>query len=106
MLERSYGVSYDYVKLLPDADITIKLLDNHWVTIRGRFLDEGNCFYYSSYALFRRLIADEFEQCGHPERHKGYVNPSPIRVRVVRMFVINSRYPMRVTVAKSRNFGN
>src|ERR1700681_1024209 len=25
---------YDYVKLLPDADITIKLLDNHWVSIR------------------------------------------------------------------------
>ncbi|HXZ80955.1 MAG TPA: DNA polymerase III subunit beta [Terriglobales bacterium] len=25
---------YDYVKLLPDGDITIKLLDNHWVNIR------------------------------------------------------------------------
>jgi DNA polymerase-3 subunit beta len=25
---------YDYVKLLPDADITIKLLENHWVQIR------------------------------------------------------------------------
>jgi len=25
---------YDYVKLLPDADITIKLLENHWVSIR------------------------------------------------------------------------
>lgn len=25
---------YDYAKLLPDADITIKLLDNHWVSIR------------------------------------------------------------------------
>jgi len=25
---------HDYVKLLPDADITIKLLDNHWVSIR------------------------------------------------------------------------
>ena len=25
---------YDYVKLLPDADITIKLMDNHWVSIR------------------------------------------------------------------------
>ncbi|HSS96120.1 MAG TPA: DNA polymerase III subunit beta [Terriglobales bacterium] len=25
---------YDYVRLLPDADITIKLLDNHWVSIR------------------------------------------------------------------------
>src|SRR5436853_3730875 len=25
---------YDYVKLLPDSDITIKLLDNHWVSIR------------------------------------------------------------------------
>ena len=25
---------YDYVKLLPDADITIRLLDNHWVSIR------------------------------------------------------------------------
>ncbi len=25
---------YDYVKLLPDAEITIKLLDNHWVSIR------------------------------------------------------------------------
>src|SRR3977135_2064539 len=25
---------YDYVKLLPDTDITIKLLDNHWVSIR------------------------------------------------------------------------
>src|SRR5215471_19148475 len=24
----------DYVKLLPDADITIKLLENHWVSIR------------------------------------------------------------------------
>src|SRR6266705_5607778 len=25
---------YDYVKLLPDADITIKLLENNWVSIR------------------------------------------------------------------------
>src|ERR1700676_4425160 len=25
---------HGYVKLLPDADITIKLLDNHWVSIR------------------------------------------------------------------------
>jgi DNA polymerase-3 subunit beta len=25
---------YDFVKLLPDADITIKLLENHWVSIR------------------------------------------------------------------------
>jgi DNA polymerase III subunit beta len=25
---------HDYVKLLPDADITLKLLDNHWVSIR------------------------------------------------------------------------
>src|ERR671925_841465 len=26
---------HDYVKLLPDADITIKLLENHWVSIRS-----------------------------------------------------------------------
>src|SRR5216117_705684 len=26
---------HDYVKLLPDADITIKLLENHWVNIRA-----------------------------------------------------------------------
>src|ERR1700678_1134122 len=26
---------YDYVKLLPDGDISIKLLDNHWVNIRS-----------------------------------------------------------------------
>src|ERR1700757_895689 len=25
---------HDYVKLLPDADISIKLLENHWVSIR------------------------------------------------------------------------
>jgi DNA polymerase-3 subunit beta len=25
---------YDYARLLPDADITIKLLENHWVSIR------------------------------------------------------------------------
>ncbi len=25
---------YDYVKLLPDAEITIKMLENHWVSIR------------------------------------------------------------------------
>src|ERR1044071_5804847 len=25
---------HDYVKLLPDAEITLKLLDNHWVSIR------------------------------------------------------------------------
>src|SRR6202048_2313887 len=25
---------YDYVKLLPDADITIRLLENHWISIR------------------------------------------------------------------------
>src|ERR1700687_2128866 len=25
---------YDYVKLLPDGDISIKLLENHWVNIR------------------------------------------------------------------------
>src|SRR5436190_9554058 len=25
---------YDYVKLLPDGDMTIKLLENHWVSIR------------------------------------------------------------------------
>src|SRR5437763_14558879 len=25
---------HDYVKLLPDAEITIKLLENHWVSIR------------------------------------------------------------------------
>ncbi len=26
---------YDYVRLLPDGDISIKLLDNHWVNIRS-----------------------------------------------------------------------
>jgi DNA polymerase III subunit beta len=26
---------YDYVKLLPDGDITLKLLENHWVNIRS-----------------------------------------------------------------------
>src|SRR5579884_1719245 len=26
---------YDYVKLLPDGDISIKLLENHWVQIRS-----------------------------------------------------------------------
>ncbi len=26
---------YDYVKLLPDGDITVKLLENHWVNIRS-----------------------------------------------------------------------
>ena len=26
---------YDYVKLLPDGDITLKLLENHWVQIRS-----------------------------------------------------------------------
>jgi DNA polymerase III subunit beta len=26
---------YDYVKLLPDGDISLKLLDNHWVQIRS-----------------------------------------------------------------------
>src|SRR6184192_4376328 len=26
---------YDYVKLLPEGDITIKLLENHWVSIRS-----------------------------------------------------------------------
>jgi DNA polymerase-3 subunit beta len=26
---------YDYIKLLPDADISIKLMDNHWVQIRS-----------------------------------------------------------------------
>src|SRR5262250_1559127 len=26
---------YDYVKLLPDGDISIKLLENHWVNIRS-----------------------------------------------------------------------
>ena len=26
---------YDYVRLLPDADITIRLLENHWVSIPG-----------------------------------------------------------------------
>jgi DNA polymerase-3 subunit beta len=26
---------YDYIKLLPDGDISIKLLDNHWVQIRS-----------------------------------------------------------------------
>src|SRR5438270_7664049 len=26
---------YDYVKLLPDADISIRLLENHWVNIRA-----------------------------------------------------------------------
>ena len=25
---------YDYVRLLPDADITIRLLENHWISIR------------------------------------------------------------------------
>src|SRR5690348_712071 len=25
---------YDYVKLLPDGDISVKLLENHWVNIR------------------------------------------------------------------------
>ncbi|HUM04883.1 MAG TPA: DNA polymerase III subunit beta [Terriglobales bacterium] len=25
---------YDYVKLLPDADITVRLMENHWVSIR------------------------------------------------------------------------
>jgi DNA polymerase-3 subunit beta len=25
---------YDYVRLLPDADITVRLLENHWVSIR------------------------------------------------------------------------
>jgi DNA polymerase-3 subunit beta len=26
---------YDYVKLLPDVDVTLKLLENHWVSIRA-----------------------------------------------------------------------
>src|ERR1700750_1005964 len=26
---------YDYIKLLPDGDISIKLMDNHWVQIRA-----------------------------------------------------------------------
>src|SRR5246500_1522285 len=26
---------YDYIKLLPDGDISIKLLENHWVQIRS-----------------------------------------------------------------------
>jgi DNA polymerase-3 subunit beta len=26
---------YDYVKLLPEGDISIKLLENHWVQIRS-----------------------------------------------------------------------
>ncbi len=26
---------YDYIKLLPDGDVSIKLLDNHWVQIRS-----------------------------------------------------------------------
>src|SRR5690242_711772 len=26
---------YDYVKLLPDGEITIKLMENHWVNIRS-----------------------------------------------------------------------
>ena len=26
---------YDYIKLLPDSDISIKLMDNHWVQIRS-----------------------------------------------------------------------
>src|ERR1700737_608767 len=26
---------YDYVKLLPDADISVRLLENHWVNIRA-----------------------------------------------------------------------
>src|SRR5579863_6799150 len=26
---------YDYVKLLPDVDISVKLLENHWVNIRA-----------------------------------------------------------------------
>ena len=26
---------YDYIKLLPDGDISIKLMDNHWVHIRA-----------------------------------------------------------------------
>src|ERR1700756_2357379 len=26
---------YDYIKLLPDGDISIKLMDNHWVQIRS-----------------------------------------------------------------------
>jgi len=26
---------YDYIKLLPDGDISVKLLDNHWVQIRS-----------------------------------------------------------------------
>src|SRR5439155_15522127 len=26
---------YDYVKLLPEADIAVKLLENHWVNIRA-----------------------------------------------------------------------
>ena len=26
---------YDYIKLLPEGDISIKLMDNHWVQIRA-----------------------------------------------------------------------
>jgi len=26
---------YDYIKLLPDAEITIKLLENHWTSAEG-----------------------------------------------------------------------
>ncbi len=33
---------YDYVKLLPDGDITIKLLENHWVNIRCGPLEYEN----------------------------------------------------------------
>jgi len=50
---------HDYVKLLPDADITIKLLENHWViefpkptcvSDRGRSKDSGQGFAWIDWA--------------------------------------------------------
>ena len=62
---------HDYVKLLPDADITIKLLENHWVSIR----------------------------CGAPiPRWLAWRNPISPAFRYSRLLVL-SRFPLRCCVA-------
>src|SRR5438876_10133803 len=67
---------HDYVKLLPDADITIKLLENHWVSIRcGRSntkmvgMERSNlprltAFHTSGRMMIHANVTSS--QCAHP----------------------------------------
>ena len=80
---------YDYIKLLPDGDISIKLLENHWVQIRsGRSNTKIVGMARANYPQVPEFPTDRRHQ--HPARQRSRPSspapssPSPTRSRATR----------------------